>query len=84
MRLTERRKLLRLMIVEGVSGRKLAQVAGYQSHSYLQRVLRGERDGVNVDAAERIVDHFGLTLRDLFLPDMSNELDKLSDGKDKQ
>ena len=82
MKLIERRKLLRLMADKEVSARQLAHVAGYYSHTHIQRVLRGERDGVNADAARAIAQLLGVTLDDLFVPEMSNELDGQSNRKD--
>lgn len=67
MLLRDRKKLLRLMIVQEVSQRDLAAAAGWSSHSYLGRLLRGEVKTLGTDPALRIAHHLMVPVDDLFL-----------------
>lgn len=77
MRLTAsgRRKLLKAMLIDNISQRQLARDIGYRSHSYLQRILRGDPYGVSRPFAERIADRVGVPISDLFLPESSENSD---------
>lgn len=65
--LTDRKKLAKLMAIQGVSGRQLAAAAGYRSHTYVQRLLRGEVRTLEVDPAVRIALFLGVGVDDLFM-----------------
>jgi transcriptional regulator with XRE-family HTH domain len=54
MRLHNRKGLRTLMVVRDVSQRRLALAAGYRSHAYLGRLVRGEVDSLDHRAALRI------------------------------
>jgi len=54
MRLHNLKGLRTLMVVQDVSQRRLARAAGYKSHAYLGRLLRGEVDTLEPEAALRI------------------------------
>ena len=54
MRLHNRKGLRTLMVVQDVSQRRLARAAGYRSHAYMGRLLRGEADTLEPEAALRI------------------------------
>src|SRR6188472_2377936 len=54
MRLHNRKGLRTLMVVHDVSQRQLARAAGYRSHAYMGRLLRGEVDTLEPAAALRI------------------------------
>jgi transcriptional regulator with XRE-family HTH domain len=54
MRLHNLKGLRTLMVVHGVSQRRLARAAGYRSHAYMGRLLRGEVDTLEPEAALRI------------------------------
>ena len=66
MHLIDRRKLAKLMVVQGISQRELAQAAGWRSHSYLGRLLRGEVTTLDPDPALRICDALDVAVSDLF------------------
>lgn len=66
--LKDRRKLAKLMAIDELTHRDLAQVAGYRAHSHVSRLLRGEVDTLSSDAALRIADRLGVAVDDLFLP----------------
>lgn len=70
--LRDRKKLQSVMIVQDVSQRELAKAAGYKSHSYLGRLLRGEVKTLEPDAALRIAHKLGLPVDDLFLTRVSD------------
>jgi len=57
-----------LMVVRRVSQRRLARAAGYRSHAYAGRLLRGEADTVEPDAARRIAEFLDVDLGFLFTP----------------
>lgn len=65
--LKDRKQLAKLMVIQGVSGRQLAEIAGYKSHTYVQRLLKGEAKTLDTDPAVRIAAHFGVGVDDLFL-----------------
>lgn len=67
MRLIDHRKLARLMVIQGVSHRQLAQAAGWKSHSYVSRMVRGEEVTCKTDPAVRIARFLGVGTDDLFV-----------------
>lgn len=67
MELVNREMLERLMKTKGVSQRQLASIAGWKSHTYMQRLVRGEVKTLNTDPALRIAHHFGVPVDLLFL-----------------
>lgn len=67
MLLRDRKKLARLMVVQEVSQRELATAAGWKSHSYLGRLLRGEVRTLGTDPALRIAHKLMVPVDDLFL-----------------
>lgn len=64
--LRDRKKLARLMVVQEVSQRELAEAAGWRSHSYLGRLLRGEKNSLEPDPALRIAHYLMVPVDDLF------------------
>jgi transcriptional regulator with XRE-family HTH domain len=73
--LKDRKQLASVMIVQGVSQRELAKAAGWKSHSYLGRLLRGEVRSLDGDAALRIAHRLGLPVDLLFLTKVSEKID---------
>ena len=71
--LIDRKKLAKLMIVQEVTQRELATAIGWRSHSYLGRLLRGEKNSLDPDAALRIAHFLGVGADDLFLTKVSGE-----------
>ena len=65
--LSDRRKLAKLMVIQGVSQRQLAFAAGWKAHSYLGRLLRGEVNTMEPEPAVRIAAFLGVGVDDLFL-----------------
>jgi len=70
--LKDRKQLASVMIVQGVSQRELAKAAGWKSHSYLGRLLRGDVKTLDGDAALRIAHRLGLPVDHLFLTRVSS------------
>lgn len=64
--LRDRKKLALAMIVHEDTQRSLSAVAGWKSHSYLGRLLRGEVKTLDTDAALRIAHHLQMPVDVLF------------------
>ena len=73
MLLKDRKQLAKLMVIQGVSARQLAKVAGWKSHSYMNRLLAGEVRTLSTDPALRIAHYLGVGVDDLFLVNVSND-----------
>ena len=71
--LKDRKQLASVMIVQGISQRELAKAAGWKSHSYLGRLLRGQVKTLDGDAALRIAHKLGLPVDMLFLTRVSEK-----------
>ena len=71
MRVHNLKGLRTLMVVRDVSQRRLARAAGYRSHAYMGRILRGEVDTLEPDAAVRIARFLQVGVDFLFTPSMS-------------
>jgi transcriptional regulator with XRE-family HTH domain len=61
-----------LMVVRQVSQRRLARAAGYRSHAYMGRILRGEVDTLEPEAALRIARFLQVGVDFLFVPRVSS------------
>lgn len=72
MLLKDRKQLAKLMVIQGVSARQLAKVAGWKSHSYMNRLLAGDVRTLSTDPALRIAHHLGVGVDDLFLVKVSS------------
>ena len=72
MELRDRKKLARLMIVQGVSQRELARAAGWKSHSYVARLIKGEAKTLETTPALRIAHFLQVGVEDLFLTKVDN------------
>ena len=69
--LKDRKALARLMALEGLSHRKLAERAGWRSHSYVGRLIAGKARSVTPEAAARIAAALGVEVDDIFAPGRS-------------
>ena len=67
MQLLDRKKLARLMVIQEVTQRELSTAAGWKSHSYLGRLLRGQVNTLELEPAVRIANHLRVGVDDLFL-----------------
>jgi transcriptional regulator with XRE-family HTH domain len=68
MRLHNLKGLKTLMVVHDVSQRRLARAAGYRSHAYMGRLLRGEVNTLEPQAALRIARFLQVDMSFLFVP----------------
>jgi transcriptional regulator with XRE-family HTH domain len=68
MRLHNLKGLKTLMVVQDVSQRRLAKEAGYKSHAYMGRLMRGEVDTLEPEAALRIARFLQVDAGFLFAP----------------
>lgn len=67
-----RKKLAKLMVIQGVSQRELAKAAEWKSHTYLGRLLKGEVRTLDEQAAVRISLYLGVGVDDLFVARSTN------------
>lgn len=81
MRLIDRKKLAKLMLIQDISQRQLAHVIGWRSHSYMGRLLRGEVSTLEPEAAVRIAHHLGVGTDDLFVTRTSRDTRQLAKQK---
>lgn len=81
MQLQDRKKLAKLMVIQGVSQRELAKAAGWRSHSYLGRLLRGQVNTLELEPAVRIAAHLGVGTDDLFLTRTSSDSRRNINGR---
>jgi transcriptional regulator with XRE-family HTH domain len=68
----DRKKLARLIEIQEVSKREVARAAGWKSHTYLLRLLSGQRTTLEPEHAVKIAAFLGVDLYDLFLPKVSS------------
>lgn len=66
-----RERLKALMHGHDVTHRQLAQIAGWSTHSYLGKLLRGDANTLAPEPATKIAEHFGLDVNDLFVARLS-------------
>lgn len=76
MELKDRTLLAALMEQRGLSARKLATLAGWRSHTYLQRLLRGEAKTLSVEPAARIAHELKVPFSLLFMTRVSTNADR--------
>lgn len=77
----DRKKLARLMVIQEVSARALARAAGYKSHTYMQRLLKGEARWVEIEPAMRIATFLGVDVSDIFLPKTTSSAGQIGKHK---
>ncbi len=69
----DRRRLARLIEIQGVSRRQVAQAAGWKSHTYLLRLLSGQARTLEPEHAVKIAAFLRVDLYDLFMPKVSSD-----------
>lgn len=62
-----RKRLAKLMVIQEVSQRQLAERIGWSSHSYIGRLLRGEVTSVTPEVAAKIAAVFQVGIDEFFL-----------------
>jgi transcriptional regulator with XRE-family HTH domain len=74
MKVLDPKKIVKLMVIQGVTQRELAEAAwGVKNHSYLGRILRGEIKSIRSDPALRIAEYLGVGVDDLFVTKLSTD-----------
>lgn len=68
-----RKRLAKLMLIQDVTQRELAEAAGWKSHSYLGRLLRGDVNTLDLEPAIRIALYLGVGTDDLFVARASSD-----------
>lgn len=68
--LQDPKKLAKLMAIQGISQRQLARAVGWESHTFLGRLLKGEVKSLKPEQAVRIATCLGVGTDDLFLARM--------------
>lgn len=71
--LKDRKRLAKLMLIQGATQRQVSDAAGWKSHSYLGRLLRGEVRTLEPEHAVRIACFFEVGVDDLFVPRASSD-----------
>lgn len=82
MQVIDPKKIRKLMVIQDVSARKLADEVGYASHSYINRILSGDIKTVTPERAARISRYFGVGIDDLFVARLSTDARQV--GKHKE
>lgn len=62
-----RKRFAKLLLIQGVSHRQMADALGWRSHSYVGRLARGEVTTVSTDAGARIAHFLSVGVDDLFV-----------------
>lgn len=60
-----------LKIVRKVSNRDLAKIAGYKSHSYMNKIMKGDATTLNPEPALRLAKFFQVGVEYLFSTEVS-------------
>lgn len=66
-------RIRKLMTIQGVSQRDLADALGWKSHTYLGRFIRGEVRNIDPEAAVKIAHFLGVGVDDLFVTRASTD-----------
>lgn len=73
MEVIDPKRIAKLIAIQDTSMREVARQAGWKSHTYVQRLIKGEAKNVDVVPAVRIALFFGVGTDDLFLARSSSE-----------
>lgn len=73
MRVIDRKRIAKLMLIQGVSHRDLADAVGWKGHSYVTRLLSGEIKTVTPERAARLAHFFEVGVDDLFVVRSSSD-----------
>lgn len=71
MQVRDLKKLRRLVVIQELSHREIAEAAGWKSHSYVSRLLRGEVNTLKAEPAIAIARLLGCPLEDIFTTRMT-------------
>lgn len=73
MLIRDHKKLARLLVIQEISHRQLADALGWKSHSYVGRIVRGKVRSIDGDAALRIAAILKTPVDDLFAIKVSSQ-----------
>lgn len=62
-----------LQIVRKVSNRDMAKIAGYNAHSYMNRIMKGDAKTMDPEPALRLAKFFGVGVEYLFSTEVSTK-----------
>jgi transcriptional regulator with XRE-family HTH domain len=65
-----RKRLAKLLLIQGVSQRQLAEACGWKSHGMVGHLISGRKSGVSLPAAMIISKTLGVDVSDLFLTEI--------------
>jgi transcriptional regulator with XRE-family HTH domain len=65
-----RKRLAKLLLIQGVSHRELASSIGWKSHGMIGQLLKGTRTGVDPEKALAMCNYLAVDVSDLFLTEM--------------
>lgn len=68
-----RKRLAKLLLIQGITHRELAKAVGWQSHGMVGHLLAGRKNSASVEAATAIAKVLGVDTSDLFLTELSSE-----------
>lgn len=77
MELTERKRLAKLLVIQDISQRRLAEDIGWKSHTYVARLLKGEAKTLTPEAAIKIAIRLGVGVDDLFVAKTSSDIEAI-------
>lgn len=81
MRVTDPKKIKKLLVIKDMSARDLATAVGYQSHAYITRILRGEIKTVTPERAALIAAVLEVGVDDLFVARLSTDASQNVKGR---
>ena len=67
MKVMDLKKLKKLIVIQELTHREIAEAAGWSSHTYVGRLLRGEVDTLKAEPAVAIAKLLGCPVDDIFL-----------------
>lgn len=77
MELHDRKRLAKLMVIQGISQRRLSADIGWKSHTFMQRLLKGQAQNLSPDSACKIAARLGVGVDDLFLVKTSSDAEAI-------
>lgn len=76
-----RKRLAKLLLIQGVTHRELAKAIGWKSHGMVGHLVSGRKAGVEPQSAVAIAKFLGVEVSDLFLTDMPRDSRRASRGR---
>jgi transcriptional regulator with XRE-family HTH domain len=77
----DHKRLMKFVLLRGVSIRRLAEICDLKSHTYLARVLRGEAKTLNAEAVVRLCHFLELPQDEFFVTRSSGKPGRPSQRK---